>query len=105
MAAPFAGGVGAAHAPPPTPKPPGRRPFLDQFDLTPARDAPAELQEQAMRVEQMQKKIWELEELIKELLRNKGGGKDAEVDDEALKPLHSKDMKPPPEYGGGKKDF
>ena len=27
------------------------------------------------------------------------------MDEEALKPLHSKDMKPPPEYSGGKKYF
>ena len=27
------------------------------------------------------------------------------MDEDALKPLHSKDMKPPPEYSGAKKEF
>ena len=80
--------------------------FQKQYTGTPAEQIQKKMDDDAVRVERMQKKIEELEELIKELLKSKGGGaKDAEVDEELLKPLHNKDMKPPSEYSGSKKDF
>ena len=43
-----------------------------------------------------EKKIVDLEALIKELSKNKGhNNKEVDIDDESLKPLHSQDMKPP----------
>ena len=87
---PGAAGAGAAHAPPATPKPPGRRPFMEQFDLTPNRDGKTEGE-----VEEMEKKIADLEAITKELLKNKDyNRKELDIDDGTLKPLHSKDMKP-----------
>ena len=58
----------------------------------------------AHSAEQMQMEIADLKETVKKLMENKGGGKD-EVDEEAFKLLHSKDMKPPPECSGGKMYF
>ena len=73
-----------------TPKPPGRRPFLEQLNLTPNRD------EQVAKVEEMEKKIADLEAIITELKNKHYSYKEIDSDDGTLKPLHSKDMKPPP---------
>ena len=84
---PGATGVGAGHVLPATPKPPGRRPFMEQFDLSQSREGK----------EVTEKKIADLEAIIKELLKNKDYNlKELDNDDGTLKPLHSKDMKPPP---------
>ena len=74
-----ASGDAAAHGlPPPTPKPSGRRPFLDQFSLTPNRD------DQVAKVEEMEKKIADLEAFIKELKAAKGHDENPE---DLLKPF------------------
>ena len=67
---------------------PPRMPMIQkQYIGTPAEQIQKKMDDDAVRVERMQKKIEELEELIKELLKSKGGGaKDAEVDEELLKP-------------------
>ena len=90
-----------------SPVPTGRKPFLEHFNLTPNRDGvPVEFQEQVANMQEMQKKIADLEALINKMTKNKGHtNKEVDIDDESLKPLHSKDMKPPPEFGGGKKKF
>ena len=75
-------GVGAAHGPPSAPEPPGRRPFMEQFDFTPNRDR---------KIKDMEKKHADLEATIKELTKDKTN-KDEDKDDESLKPFHSKDM-------------
>ena len=54
----------------------------------------------------MEKKIADLEAIIKELSKNKDyNHKQIDSDDGTLKPLHSKDMKPPPEFSGSKMEF
>ena len=54
----------------------------------------------------MEKKIADLEATIKELQKNKDyNHKEIDNDDRILKPLHSKDMKPPPDFGGATKEL
>ena len=86
----------ASGLPPTTLKPPGRLPFLEQFNLTTNR------YEQVAKVEEMEKKIADLEALIKELKTAKGHDENPE---DLLKLLHPKEFKPPTEFGGARKDF
>ena len=62
------------------------------------------------RIRELEQKVADLEDIINKFMSNanfSGGGKPDPADDhrDDLKPMHPKDIKPPPEYGGARKEF